>query len=80
MPKQTALKLHVEIGANRTVQLPNEVPAGPAELIVVFPDRGTDDSAALSPIGLFQDEPALIDEVMEYGRATRSESRMRDLP
>ncbi len=35
MSKQTAIKLKVEVGADHTIRLPDEVPMGPVELIVL---------------------------------------------
>jgi hypothetical protein len=69
MTKQTAIKVHVEIGTDRMVRLPAEVPAGPAELIVLVKEHESGTlPVAPNPIGLFRDDAALL------------ENRMRDLP
>lgn len=78
MTKQTAIKLQVEIREDRTVHLASDVPAGPAEIIVlVREEENGEQRAAPSPIGLFRDEPELVDEVMTEVRAMRASSRMR---
>jgi|HubBroStandDraft_1064217.scaffolds.fasta_scaffold02155_7 hypothetical protein len=74
MAKQTAIKLHVEVGADHTVKLPAEVPVGPAELIVLV-DEGA--NAATSLLGPFANEPEVVDEAMGYVRAHRQKWRIR---
>jgi hypothetical protein len=81
MTKQTAIKVRVEIGTDRMVRLPVEVPAGPAELIVLVTEQESGTlPVVLNPIGLFREDSALLDDLMEHVRAGREESRMRDLP
>ena len=76
-----ALKIRVDVGADRTVRLPDEVPVGPAELIVLVADVGSGAKGSPpSPIGLFKDEPELVDEMMGHARDMRAQSRMRPLP
>jgi hypothetical protein len=76
MTKQTAIKLHVEIGEDHTVKLPAEVPVGPAEVIVLVGEspapRGTK-----SLLGLFANEPEIVDEAMGHVRALRQNWRIR---
>jgi hypothetical protein len=77
MAKQTAIKLHVEVGADHTVKLPAEVPVGPAELIVLIDERPSGASTAKSLLGLFANEPEVVDEAMGYIRAHRQHWRIR---
>jgi hypothetical protein len=70
MPKQTAIKLQVEVREDHTVTLPAEVPVGPAELIVLV-DEAPAPAGAKSLLGLFADEPEIVDEAMGYVRALR---------
>lgn len=79
MTRQTAIKLNVEVTADHTVRLPDDVPIGPAELIV-FVAENQNGSVAVSPIGLFESDPGVVDQVMGYVREMRSSSRMRALP
>ncbi|MBK6693904.1 MAG: hypothetical protein IPG50_17105 [Myxococcales bacterium] len=76
-----ALKINVDVGADHTVRLPDEVPVGPAELIVLLADAGDGaKECPPSPIGLFKDEPELVDEIMDHVRDIRGESRLRPMP
>ncbi len=76
-----ALKISVDVGADHTVRLPDEVPVGPAELIVLVADAGNGaKESPPSPIGLFKDEPELVDEIMDHVRDIRAQSRMRPMP
>ena len=81
MSRQTAIKVWVDIGADHTVRLPDDVPVGPAELIVLVEEvtNGTKASPP-SPIGLFKDEPEIVDEIMAHVREIRAQSRMRSMP
>jgi hypothetical protein len=70
MSKQSAIKLHVEVGPDHTIKLPDEVPVGPAELIVIIEERSeAPDPAGL--IGLMADEPDVMDDVMKHIRERR---------
>ena len=75
MRKQNAITLLVEIGADHTIRLPDDVPVGPAEVIVLT----TVPSGAPPPeaLGLFHDNPELIDRAMAQVVEMRSRSRMR---
>ena len=75
MTKQNAIRLLVEIGADHTIRLPDEVPVGPAEVIVLtsVPSEAPPPEA----LGLFKDTPELIDRVMDQVVEMRSRSRMR---
>lgn len=81
MSRQTAIKLMVDVGADHTVRLPDEVPVGPAELIVLI-DEGRNGAKPLppSPIGLFKDEPETVDALMDHVREIRLASRVRPAP
>jgi hypothetical protein len=81
MSKQTAFKLNVEVGPDHTIKLPDEVPVGPAEVIVFMTDdAGRSNGEPPEALGLFKDEPELVDEVMTHVRELRSRSRMRPAP
>ena len=43
---ENAVRLRVTIGADHTVRLPDEIPAGEAEVIVLFPTASDADRAA----------------------------------
>jgi hypothetical protein len=77
MAKQVAIKFHVQVGADHTLTLPAEVPVGPAEVIVLVDERPRDASGEKSLLGLFADEPEIIDEAMAYVRAHRQNWRIR---
>jgi hypothetical protein len=76
MTKQTAIKLHVEVREDHTVKLPAEVPVGPAELIVLV-DEAPAASTAKSLLGLFADEPEVVDEAMGHVQSLRQNWRIR---
>ena len=76
MTKQTAIKLHVEVGADHTIRLPDEVPVGPAEVIVLSPVATTGE-APPEALGLFKDSPDLVDQAMAHVSEMRSRSRLR---
>jgi hypothetical protein len=59
------------VGSDRMVRLPSEVPAGPAELIVLVDDRAHDSRRGRELFGLFAHEPEVVDEAMAYVRARR---------
>jgi hypothetical protein len=71
------ITFHVQVGADRTLTLPAEVPVGPAEVIVVIDERPRDASGERSLLGLFADEPEIVDEAMEYVLAQRQTWRIR---
>ena len=78
MSKQTAIKLKVEIGADHMARFPDEVPVGLAEVIVLVdeaPKNGAEGEKSL--LGLFADEPEVVDEAMEHVRERRKNWRMR---
>lgn len=77
MARQTAIKLNVQVGPDHTVTLPAEVPVGPAELIVLVDERPIRANAAKSLLGLFANEPEVVDEAMGYVRAHRQNWRIR---
>ena len=76
MTKQTAIKLRVEVGEDHIVKLPAEVPVGPAEVIVMV-DEVPAPRGAKSLLGLFADEPEVVDEAMVHVRAMRQNWRIR---
>jgi hypothetical protein len=81
--KQTAFKLSAIVQADHTVRLPDDVPIGPAELIVFVKDHESGALPALrapSPIGLFEDDADVVDEAMGHISEMRASSRMRALP
>jgi hypothetical protein len=81
MSRQTAIKLRVDVGADHTVRLPDDVPVGPVDLIVLVDEvQGGSKDLPPSPIGLFRDEPEVVDEVMDHVREIRAQSRMRPGP
>jgi hypothetical protein len=77
MAKQTAIKLHVEVGADHMVKLPAEIPVGPAEVIVLVDERPSGRHGEKSLLGLFANEPEVVDEAMGYVRAHRQHWRIR---
>ena len=58
------------------MKLPAEVPVGPAELIVLV-DEAPAASTAKSLLGLFADEPEVVDEAMGHVRALRQNRHIR---
>ena len=66
MSRQTAIRLRVELREDRVVKLPAEVPVGPAEVIVLVEVPATAPRASKSLLGLFADEPEVVDEAMAY--------------
>ena len=59
-------------------RFPDEVPVGPAELIVLVdeaPKNGAKGEKSL--LGLFADEPEVVDEAMEHVRERRKNWRTR---
>jgi hypothetical protein len=75
--KQTAIKLSVEVGPDHTIKLPAEVPEGPAEVIVLVTEQAAAVAAPPDALGLFKDEPEIVDQMMKHVRELRSRSRMR---
>lgn len=73
--KQTAIKLLVEVGADHTIRLPDDVPLGPAEVIVLSTVQS--DAPPPEALGLFKDTPELFDRAMAQVAEMRSRSRMR---
>jgi hypothetical protein len=69
MSKQAAIKLHVEVGPDHTIKLPDDVPIAPAEVIVLIEDAATPDPVGL--IGLMADEPEVMDDAMTLIRERR---------
>ena len=53
MAKHTAIKLQLEVGSDHTITLPDEVPVGPVEVIVLVAQP--DDRAPGWPEGYFED-------------------------
>jgi hypothetical protein len=73
---QQPIKLHVTIGRDHTVKLPDDVPEGPAELIVLV--AGAPAAAGSEGlIGMMSDEPEIMDAVMEHARTLRRRLRVR---
>jgi hypothetical protein len=73
---KVAIKLRVQVGPDHTLKLPAEVPVGPAEVIVLVDER-PDEGRAKSLLGLFADEPEVVDEAMGHIRAHGSNWRIR---
>lgn len=76
MTKQNLIKVHVEVGADHTIRLPDEVPVGPAEVIVLS-HVAMIGSAPPEALGLFNDSPDLVDQVIAHVSEMRSRSRLR---
>jgi hypothetical protein len=76
MTKQTAIRIHVEVGADHTIRLPDEVPLGPAEVIVLTPGAVTG-APPPEALGLFKDSPELVDQAMAHVAEMRSRSKIR---
>jgi len=76
MARQVAIKMHVQVGADHTVKLPSEVPEGPAEVIVLV-DEPQKTRNERNLLGLFADEPEVVDEAMTHVRAHRQNWRIR---
>jgi hypothetical protein len=70
--KYAAIKLRVDVGADRTITLPSEVPVGPAQVIILF-DKPALPASDASLLGLFANEPEVVDEAMAHVRALRKE-------
>ncbi len=68
--KYAAIKQRVDVGADRTITLPAEVPIGPAQVIVLF-DQPAQMANDASLLGLFANEPEVVDEAMAHVRALR---------
>lgn len=78
MSRQTAIKLQVEVGPDHTIKLPDDVPVGPAEVIVLVPESSSARPiAGRSLLGLFADEPEIVDEAMAHVHERRKRWRMR---
>jgi hypothetical protein len=76
--KQTAIKLRVEVGPDHTIRLPDDIPVGPAELILLLDDRPGEASAdEKSMLGLFAEDAEIVDEAMAYVRKRRKSWRIR---
>jgi hypothetical protein len=71
MVKKTAIRLHVEVGADHLVRLPDSVPAGPVDLIVLVPNGAAPQPRSL--LGLFADDPAAADDALAGARELRSQ-------
>ena len=71
MPNQTVIKFQVEVGADRVIRLPDEVPVGTAEIIISPPGARN----AVPPpeaLGLFRDIPELVDQAMAHAAEMRA--------
>jgi hypothetical protein len=75
MTKQTIIKLQLQVGADHTIRLPDEVPIGPAEMIVL--PRMVESEAPPEARGLFKDSPEPVDQAMAHIAEMRSRSRIR---
>jgi hypothetical protein len=76
MAKQVAIKLRVQVGPDHTLKLPPEVPVGPAEVIVLVDERPRE-GRSKSLLGLFADDPDVVDEAMGHVRNHRRDWRIR---
>jgi hypothetical protein len=79
MARHVASKMHVQVGADHTVKLPAEVPVGPAEVIVLV-EEAENGRSERSLLGLFADEPEVVDEAMVHVRTHRQNWRIRPIP
>lgn len=79
MARQTAIKLRVQVGADHNLTLPEEVPVGPAEVIVLVDEQPNGAGAEKSLLGLFAAEPEVVDEAMGHVRAHRQKWRIRPI-
>jgi hypothetical protein len=79
MARHVAIKMHVQVGADHTVKLPAEVPVGPADVIVLVEDAANGRSER-SLLGLFADEPEVVDEAMVHVRTHRQNGRSPPVP
>jgi hypothetical protein len=63
------------------IQLPPDLPAGPAEIIVLAPPQAAVENAPprrkRSPIGWLADEPELADAILRSGTVERAADKMR---
>jgi hypothetical protein len=74
--KRTAITLHVEIEPDHTVRLPDHIPVGPADLVVLIDDRPNEEHAVeKSVLGLFADDAEMVDEALAYVRERRKNYR-----
>jgi hypothetical protein len=77
MSKQTAIKLRVDVGPDHTIRLPDDVPLGPAEIIVLVPEQPERYEASGGLVGLFADDTQMVDEVMALVHERRKNWRIR---
>ena len=76
MPKRNAITLHVEIARDHTVRLPDHIPVGPAEVVVLIDHRPSEERAIeKSVLGLFADDAEIVDEALAYVRERRKNYR-----
>jgi hypothetical protein len=75
--KQTAIKLRVEVGPDHTIRVPDDVPVGPAEVIILVDAQSAPTPAMRSVVGLFADDAESVDEAMAFVRERRKTWRIR---
>ena len=75
--KQTAIKLHVEVGPDHTIRLPDDVPVGPAEVIILVDEQPRPTAGEKSLLGLFADDADSVDAAMAFVRERRKTWRIR---
>jgi hypothetical protein len=77
VPKRTAITLHVEIEPDHTVRLPDHVPVGPAEVVVLIDHRPSEErTVEKAVLGLFADDAEIVDEALVYVRERRKNYRI----
>jgi hypothetical protein len=75
--KQTAIKLHVEVGPDHTIRLPDDIPIGPAEVIILVDQEPAKLAGDKSLLGLFAEDAESVDEAMAFVRERRKSWRIR---
>jgi hypothetical protein len=75
MSRQTAIRVHVQVGPDHTVRLPDDVPEGPAGLIVLVKEGDRTGPPSDSLLGLLSDEPEMAEEMTRHIREARARWR-----
>jgi hypothetical protein len=76
VPKRNAITFHVEIEPDHIVRLPDHIPVGPVEVVVLIDHRPSEErTAEKSVLGLFADDAEVVDEALAYVRERRKTYR-----